>query len=123
MAFVVNLGGEGEVPGALNQQPGPIWSRARVTSRNTNRTFGEEVDDGADFLLCPNDRLALPDGCVDTILTNWVPLFPCNAPAPTSHLGPVVQFTELERVLKPNGRWFHNGAPVAWTRGVPPILP
>ena len=126
--FAVNLGGEGEEPGALNRQPPHMFSPDRGTARDVSDggagpDYATVLRRGHDFLLCPNDRLALPDGCVDRVFTNGVPIFPCTFSAPVNHLGPVVRFDELERVLKPGGRWFHNEDEVTWTRGVPPKLP
>ena len=73
MSFVVNLGGEGEVPGALNQQDAvcvePFWHVAR-----TRESFADAVRRGLRFLLCPNDALALPDGCADAVVSNGVPI-------------------------------------------------
>ena len=121
--FVVNLGGEGEEPGALNQQPARFWFRGRPLSRDGSRTLGEEVDAGAAFLLCPNDPVSLPDGCADVVLTNGVPIYPSNQTAPANLLGTAVLFTEVERLLKPGGRWFHDKVEVRRTPGVAPKLP
>ena len=70
----MNLGGEGEEPGALNQQPGRHWFRARVVVRAPSRTFGDLADANERFLLCPNTHLALPDDCADVVVTNGVPV-------------------------------------------------
>jgi hypothetical protein len=70
--FSINLGGEGEVAGVLNQQPaaaaGPHWKSVSAQSLH------ELIQSGCDFLLCPNDALALPNGCADVVHTNNVPI-------------------------------------------------
>jgi hypothetical protein len=102
-AFAVNLGGEGEIPGILNQQPpgaaGPNWF-----SRN-GKTLLEMIRDGHPFLICANDAVALPAESVDTVYTNNVPV------DITSTLGPGVQTFEIKRILKPGGVWIRDGAP------------
>jgi hypothetical protein len=101
--FAVNLGGEGELPGILNQQPpgaaGPTWFSV------SRKTLVELIRDGHTFLICPNTALALPDECVDTVYTNNVPV---DKP---SILGPGVQTSEIRRILKPGGVWIRDGAP------------
>ena len=100
--FVVNLGGEGEIPGVLNQQPpfalGPNWlSQSR-------QTLAGLVAAGLDFLICPNTAVALPVGCADEVYTT-------NVPVDTSHpfYGPGVQSSEVKRILKSGGRWIRDG--------------
>ncbi len=70
--FAINLGGEGEIPGILNQQPleaaGPNWYSIGT------RTLIELIRDGHQFLICPNTVLALPDECVDKVYTRNVPV-------------------------------------------------
>ncbi|MEO2092057.1 MAG: hypothetical protein ABGY75_21595, partial [Gemmataceae bacterium] len=60
--FVVNLGGEGEVVGALNQQ-GPWALNSSWFSSRDGKPLAQLVADGHGFLICPNDAIALPDGC------------------------------------------------------------
>ena len=105
MAFVVNLGGEGEVPGALNQQEGPHLDRGRPLARDHARTFGEEIDADAPFLLCPNDALALPDGCADAVVSNGVPI------GKTGLRRSGIVPSEIDRILRPGGTWTHDGVP------------
>ena len=112
MPFIVNLGGEGEESGALNQQPGTRFSRDRQVVRNPDRTFGDQVDSGHDFLLCLNTCVSLPDGCADCILTNGVPVYPHNETVSQTFLGPVVMQSEIARLLKSDGVWLDNGDPV-----------
>ena len=105
MPFVVNLGGEGEEPGALNQQDGvcvgPHWRVAR-----TGETFAEAVRRGPPFLICPNDALALPDGCADAVVSNHVPV---GGGTGLGRAGIVP--AEVARILRPGGTWTHDGVP------------
>src|SRR5262245_37572271 len=105
MNLAVNLGGEGEIPGALNQQPpsalGPNWLSA--TFNNPGKTIRELEAEGHQFLIAPNDQLPFPDGSVDVVYTNWVPL------DRITHSGPGVQTSEIKRILKSGGVWIKNG--------------
>lgn len=104
MPFRINLGGEGKVPGVLNQQGRWIVLLAGWQSSQTGQTFEELVRAGHDFLIADNVRLPLPDSVVDEVLTNNIP------PADTvTWLGPAVQTSEIQRILKIGGRWIHNG--------------
>ena len=101
----VNLGGEGEVPGVLNQQPpwalSPGWRS--TTLGNPGKTISELEAEGYQFVIAPNDRLPFGDESVDVVYTNSVPI------GITTHLGPGVQSSEIRRILKVGGRWIHNG--------------
>jgi hypothetical protein len=100
--FVINLGGEGEIPGVLNQQrPFALSSNWLSVSQ---QTIARLVAAGHTFLICPNDAIALPDGCVDEVVTNSVPV-------DTTHpfYGPGVQTSEVKRILKPGGRRVRDG--------------
>ncbi|MBY0512690.1 MAG: hypothetical protein K2P78_02120 [Gemmataceae bacterium] len=101
--FRVNLGGEGEVPGVLNQQPpgaaGPAWF-----TRSGLSLIGLILS-GVPVLVCANDDLTLPDGCADIVYTNHVPI------DQVSTLGPGVQSSEIERILKAGGVWVRDGVP------------
>lgn len=100
--FAINLGGEGEEPGVLNQQPPKsLDSTWRSVSR---KTVAQLVVDGHQFLICPNDALAIPDECVDRVYTNSVPIDTTNA-----WFGPGVQSSEIKRILKPGGEWIRDG--------------
>lgn len=106
--FVVNLGGEGEVPGALNQQ-GPWVLTPGWRSSQGGRTMAELYADGHCFLICPNDAITLPDECVDQVVTNSVPI------DVRTWMGPGVQSSEIRRILKSGGRWYHDGT-LRWTK-------
>jgi prepilin-type processing-associated H-X9-DG protein len=94
--LVVNLGGEGEEPGVINQQGpwvlNPNWRCSRV-----GRTLQQLFADGHVFIICPNTPLPFP---VDTT-TAW--------------LGPGVQSSEIRRILKAGGEWFRDGV-LEWTK-------
>jgi len=99
----VNLGGEGEERGVLNQQGAwvlmPGWR-----SSGTGETLESLGAAGHDFLICSNLTLALPDSCVDEIITNNLP--PCDG---VTFLGPTVQTSEIQRILMSGGAWTDNG--------------
>jgi hypothetical protein len=103
MPFRINLGGEGEVPGVLNQQAAWVVRRGWKSSQ-TSQTFSALVRAGHQFLICENSNLALPDSAVDEVITNNIP--PVDI---VTWLGPTVQTSEIRRILKSGGRWIHNG--------------
>jgi hypothetical protein len=98
----VNLGGEGEEPGALNQQPPfallPSW-RSQL-----GKTVAELQAAGVSIIIAPNDHLPFADGSVDEVITNSVPI-DTNVPG----YGTGVQTSEIWRILKAGGRWVHDG--------------
>jgi hypothetical protein len=100
--FRVNLGGEGEVPGVLNQQIRQVVEPGWVASR-TQQTFSELVQAGHQFLICDNTYLPIPDNSLDEVITNNVPI------DITTWMGPGVQSSEIRRILKPGGRWIRDG--------------
>jgi hypothetical protein len=99
----VNLGGEGEVSGVLNQQ-GRWVVRPGFRSSAGSQTFRQLVDAGHQFLICDNASIALPDESVDEVITNNIP--PVDS---WTWLGPTVQTSEIRRILKSGWRWVHNG--------------
>lgn len=99
----INLGGEGEVSGVVNQQRPAALSSAWGSSM-TGVTLEQLTLQGHDFLICPNTRLPINDDSVDEVITNSVPV-------DTVILGaPGIQSSEVLRVLAPGGRWVHDGA-------------
>lgn len=108
--LVVNLGGEGEVPGVINQQGSWVILDPRWRSSRDGKTFSELVADGHVFLICSNLSLPFPDGSVDIVYTNGVPL---DRP---SLLGPGVQTSELKRILKSGGLWSKDDGADLWTK-------
>ncbi len=100
----INLGGEGEVPGALNQQ-GRWVVRPGWKSSQAAQSLRDLVLAGNDFLIADNTQLPLPDDSCDEVFTNNTP------PEDTATwLGPTIQTSEVRRILKSGGRWIHNGA-------------
>jgi hypothetical protein len=100
--YRVNLGGEGESPGALNQQ-GPWALEPSWASGGTSLSLGQLVAAGHEFLICDNLSVPLPDGCADEVLTNSVPV------DVNTWLGPGVQSSEVHRLLKSGGVWLRDG--------------
>jgi hypothetical protein len=100
--YRVNLGGEGEAAGALNQQ-GPWVLQSGWASSRTGQTLDQLAAAGHEFLICDNLTIPLPDDCADEVLTNSVPV------DTTTWLGPGVQSGEIRRILKSGGVWILNG--------------
>src|SRR5947209_3018670 len=109
MRFRVNLGGEGEVADALNQQGRWIIVYPAWHSSQTGQSLADLVRAGTEFLVCDNVRLSLPDACCDEVVTNSVPIDVATS------LGPGVQTSEVQRILKTGGAWIHDGA-LRWTK-------
>jgi hypothetical protein len=106
--FRINLGGEGEALGVLNQQPRGVVSPTWFSSV-TAKSFVQLIADGLDVLVCDNTALPCPADLFDEVITNGVPI------DTVSVLGPGVQTTEVQRILKPGGTWVHDGV-VVWTK-------
>ena len=99
--FCINLGGEGEVPGVLNQQPPGVLSAGWFSSV-TGETIQQLVARGLCFVIAPNVALPFPDESFDVVITNGVPLDRMG------YLGPGVQSSEIRRILKLGGRWVRD---------------
>jgi hypothetical protein len=100
----LNLGGEGEEPDVINQQP--EWVTGPHHWNAVGSQIGPLIAAGDAFLFCPNRELPFPDGTVDVVFSNNVPL------DVTTWLGPGVQSSEVHRVLRSGGEWRHNGVVV-----------
>jgi hypothetical protein len=98
----VNLGGEGEVPGVLNQQGPWVLDPAWRSSRDS-KTLGELLAEGHAFVIADNTQLPFADNSMEEVFTNFVPI------DQTTQLGPGVQSSEIMRILKPGGRWIREG--------------
>lgn len=99
---IINLGGEGEVPDAVNQQRPAALSLAWA-SCITGETLEQLARRGLSFLICDNTRLPINDDSVDLIVTNSVPIDIVS-------LGePGIQSSEIRRILTSGGQWVHDG--------------
>jgi hypothetical protein len=98
----INLGGEGEEPGVLNQQ-GPWVLLPSWRSSRDGKTLQELLAAGHRFLIAANVRLPFAPNHFDEVLTNFVPIDFVTA------YGPGVQSSEITRILKAGGRWVRDG--------------
>src|SRR5438067_504847 len=101
--FRVNLGGEGEVPGVLNQQGRWVIFDPWYRSSQGALTFAQLVAVGDNYLIADNTALPLPDACCDEVIMN-----DCPPPDKVTNQGPTVQSSEVRRILKSGGRWIIN---------------
>jgi RHS repeat-associated protein len=99
----VNLGGEGEVPRAINFQ-GPWITDPAWRSSQTSQTLDALRSAGHRFVIASNDRLPIASSSVNVVYTNSVPL------DVATFLGPGVQTSEIIRILAQGGMWIHDGA-------------
>lgn len=103
----LNLGGEGETPGCINQQP--HWADLCNSVSRSAQPIRDLLRLGEAFLFCENTRLPFPDKTVDRVVTNGVPI------DRTTWLGPGIQSTEIKRILKTGAVWVHDGV-LAYTQ-------
>ena len=101
--ITLNLGGEGEIPYVLNQQPKWVETDFYWKSSRNGKTISELVADGLKFVFCSNDQLCFPDESVNVIYTNSVKI------GGHSYLGPWVPESEIRRILANGGLWYHDG--------------
>lgn len=104
----INLGGEGEEPGVINQQQRSVLSASWLSSR-AGISLEQLANQGHDFLICENEHLPINDDSVSVVYTNGVPI------DITTFLGPGIQSSEVYRILAPGGQWIHDGN-VRWTK-------
>ncbi len=100
----LNLGGEGEEPGIINQQPEWVPSPAHWNAAGPR--LAALIAAGEAFLFCRNTELPFPEGTVDQVVSNNVPI------DINTWLGPGVQSAEIRRVLRSGGHWRHDGVVV-----------
>lgn len=102
---VVNLGGEGEIAGAINQQiPAALnagWGASR--SAVAGKSLAELRAMGDSYVVAENTALPFANGSIDRVVTNSVPI------DVNTVMGPGVQSSEIWRILKSGGDWLHNG--------------
>lgn len=98
----INLGGEGEEAGIVNQQR-PAVLAIGWNSSQTGETLEQLTSKGHDFLICPNTKLPINDDSVNRVITNSVPI-------DVVVLGePGIQSSEIYRILASGGEWKHDG--------------
>ena len=98
----LNLGGEGEEPNCINQQP--LWADLSNSISRTGQPLRSLLHARVPILFCDNTSLCFPDSTVDNVITNGVPVDQGN-----TWLGPSIPSAEIKRVLKPGGTWQDNG--------------
>lgn len=103
----LNLGGEGEALGYINQQP--HWADLCSAVSRSGQPLRDLLRLGEVCLFCQNIRLPFPDATVDQIVTNGVPI------DRNTWLGPGIQSTEIKRALKKGATWIHDGI-LAYTK-------
>ena len=100
----LNLGGEGEEPDCINQQP-PWVDHGNLTfAAPGNRPADAHARRHPVHLFCENTALPLPGSTVDEIVTNGVPVDQGR-----TWLGPTLDSNEIKRVLNRGGAWYHDG--------------
>jgi RHS repeat-associated protein len=104
-SIVVNLGGEGEVAGAINVQ-GPWVLDLNFASSRTGQSLAELQAGGDQFVVASNTSLPFADQSVSTVITNNTPI------DVNTWLGPGVQSSEVNRILLGDGQWINNGSVV-----------
>jgi hypothetical protein len=101
----LNLGGEGEEPNCINQQP--PWADLCDSISGNGQPLRSLTYAKVPFLFCDNTSLPFPDSVVDAVITNGVPVDQGN-----TWLGPSILSSEIKRVLKSGGTWRDNNIPV-----------
>jgi hypothetical protein len=97
----LNLGGEGEIADVINQQPECVPSAQHWITVGAH--LAPLIAAGEPFLFCRNTDLPFPDGSVDYVFSNSVPV------DTNTWLGPGIQSTEVHRILRVGGEWEHDG--------------
>ena len=102
----INLGGEGEEPDCLNQQP--FWLDLAVYVQSRTGISLQIVLNRGDqpYVFCDNRYLPFSSDYFNAVLTNGVPVDKITL------WGPGVQSSEIRRVLRSGGEWIHDGIPV-----------
>jgi hypothetical protein len=99
---IVNLGGEGEIPGAINQNIATILKPDWASSAS-GTPLVQLQEYGNVFVVSSNTNLPFATGSVDVVITNYVPI------DTTTFMGPGIQSSQIDSILKPDGIWIHNG--------------
>jgi SAM-dependent methyltransferase len=103
--IVVNIGGEGEIPGALNVNGKWLAGAGWHSIQPGNPTLADLQQAGHQFLLIELHPLPFDDASVDIVYTNNVCL------DKDSWLGPCPRTAEIWRILKPGGLWIRDSIP------------
>lgn len=102
--ILVNLGGEGEEPIAINVQPGRIGGSSEL-ARDHARVVAERS--GQSVVRASGNRLPFATSSIDKVVTNNVPI---DEPSP-GYFGPSFTSAEILRILKADGQWSGSSAP------------
>jgi len=111
----VNIGGEGEVPGALNLQGrwalGRTYGRAQPTRKGepAGQNLAGMIAEGHEFVIynARTGKLPFADSSVPKVYTNTIPID--TPPGGAFGGAPGVTSSEISRVLRPGGRWIKDG--------------
>ena len=101
----INLAGEGEIPGVLNQNIkeilDPRWRRSAdgLTLREVRN-----LPHRPQFVISANDRLPFRSNYFQTVYTNSAPI------NKSTIFGPGVVPSEVVRILRPGGQWIVDGS-------------
>lgn len=98
----LNLGGEGEEPDCINQQP--PWVDLSFSISRNGLPLSTLSQAGTPLLFCENTSLPFADSTVDAVVTNGVPIDQVR-----TWLGPTLDSREIKRVLKSGSAWYNNG--------------
>jgi RHS repeat-associated protein len=90
----INIGGEGEIPDAININTDLILDPNFVASRDGTTTIRDMQSRGQQFIAYDGSRLPIRSSSCCTVFTKSIP------PYVKTQL-----FLEIRRVLKPNGVW------------------
>ncbi|QPJ61629.1 MAG: class I SAM-dependent methyltransferase [Candidatus Nitronauta litoralis] len=112
---IVNLGGEGEVPGkgVINVQPGKIGAgssknaleEARLNALDVRSRIDKQPGSiGQPIVRADGDRLPFGDKSIDKVILNGAPL-----DAGKTHFGPSFTTREINRILKDGGEFILDG--------------
>jgi hypothetical protein len=111
----VNIGGEGEVPGAINLQG--RWALSRGYGRSQATPKGEPagqnlagmIAERHEFVIynAKTGKLPFADNSVPKVYTNSIPID--TPPGGAFGGAPGVSSAEIIRILRPGGQWIKDG--------------
>ena len=101
---VINVGGEGEVPGAINVNGTWLNTPGWKSGHAGNPTLADLQAQGHEFRLVDDmSKMPFADESVDEVYINSVCI------DAVSWLGPCPSSKEIERILKPGCPWYKDG--------------